>query len=320
MVTFHPDRPGPLADVPTFHRGIGGAESNVACYLARLGHRVRWISRVGADGFGDRILQEMAAAGVDVGEVQRDAARPTGVYFKERLDGHTAVTYYRGGSAASAMSADLVGREKAWSGRVLHLSGITAALSDSCRDLVRALTERVPGRPHISFDLNHRPALWNGRDPAQLIGIARRCDTVLVGEDEAEAAWGLASANGVRAALPEPGTLVVKQGARGATVYSRQPDGTDTAHFEPALTVDVVDPVGAGDAFAAGFLSATLRGLPLPARLRYGHVLAAVALTVPGDLGCPPPHARVAHLVGLDDATWDSLVLGQGWTEKDEPR
>lgn len=316
MVTFLPGRPGPLAEVSSFRRGIGGAESNVACYLARSGHRVRWISRVGADAFGDHLVGGIAAAGVDVSAVRRDPDRPTGIYFKERLPGRTRPVYYRAGSAASAMSPDLVPAAEAWSGRLLHLSGITPALSGGCRDLVDALTARVPGRPLVSFDVNHRPGLWKGRDSRSLAGTARRCDIVFVGEDEAEAAWGLTGAAAVRAALPEPGTLVVKQGAGGALVLTRGEDGRDTAHFEPALHVDVVEPVGAGDAFAAGFLSATLRGLPDAERLRHGHVMAAVALTVPGDLGRPPPRAAADRLVAMDEDAWSGLRLGPGWTER----
>jgi 2-dehydro-3-deoxygluconokinase len=311
MVTFHPDRPGPLADVPVFHRGIGGAESNVACCLARCGHRVRWVSRVGADGFGDHLLARIAEAGVDVSAVERDPGRPTGIYFKEHLPGRTGVAYYRAGSAASAMGPATVGRGLAWSGRILHLTGITPALSGSCRDLVHDLTERVPGRPLVSFDVNHRPALWrDGRDPRTLLDVARRCDIVFVGEDEAAVAFGLPSAADVRAALPEPPVLVVKQGPAGATMWN----GAATT-FEPSLRVDVVEPVGAGDAFAAGFLSATLRGLPDRERLRHGHVLAAGVLTVPEDLAHPPPRAACDRLVALDDGAWGALRLGPGWTE-----
>jgi 2-dehydro-3-deoxygluconokinase len=316
MVTFHPDRPGPLADVPTFHRGIGGAESNVACCLARCGHSVRWISRLGADGFGDHLLAAIAGAGVDVSAVQRDPHRPTGVYFKEHLPGGTGVAYYRAGSAASAMSPASIGRRQAWSGRLLHLTGITAALSGPCRDLVHELTGHAPGRPLISFDVNHRPALWrDGGDPRTLLDVARRCDVVFVGEDEAAACWGLPSAADVRAALPEPPVLVVKQGATGATMWNG-----DAVTFEPALSVDVVEPVGAGDAFAAGFLSATLRGLPDRERLRHGHVLAAAVLTVPQDLACPPPAAVRDRLAALDDAAWRAVRLGSGWTEREDGR
>ncbi|MDF9815319.1 sugar kinase [Streptomyces sp. SPB162] len=312
MVTFVPSQPGSLADVPAFHRGIGGAESNVACALARSGHSARWISRVGGDGFGDHLIRAVAATGVDVTAVQRDADRPTGIYFKEQLADRTAVLYYRAGSAAAAMSPETVHRRDAWSGRILHLSGITAALSPECRALMRSLVAREPGRPLVSYDVNFRPALWRtGDDPWLLAELARGCDIVFVGEDEAQDAWGLADAAAIRTALPEPTVLVVKQGSAGATAFTG-----DTATFVPALGVDVVEPVGAGDAFAAGFLSATLRGLPLADRLRHGHVMAAAALTVPGDLGTPPARAHADALVALGDEAWGTLRLGPGWTDR----
>jgi 2-dehydro-3-deoxygluconokinase len=321
MVTFVPSRPGRLADVPSFHRAIGGAESNVACTLARTGQRARWISRVGADGFGDHLVATIAAAGVDVSAVQRDPHRPTGIYFRtageratgtDNAHGRAEVVYYRAGSAASALAPGLIGRDELWSGRVLHLTGITGALSATCRELMRQLTCREPGRPLVSFDVNHRPALWHGADPWESAELARGCDLVFVGEDEAQDAWGLPDAAAIRAALPEPHTLVVKQGAAGATVFS----GGERLHV-PALAVDVVAHVGAGDAFAAGYLSATLRGLPVRDRVRHGHVLAAAALTEPGDLGTPPPRAHADALVALDDAAWAGLRLGAGWTGTD---
>jgi 2-dehydro-3-deoxygluconokinase len=325
MVTFVPSQPGPLADVPAFHRAIGGAESNVACTLARAGHAVRWVSRVGADGFGDHLVDTIAASGVDVSAVQRDPHRPTGVYFRtagERATtlpaggGRAEVVYYRKGSAASALSPALVRRAEAWSGRVLHLTGITGALSATCLALMRRLTHREPGRPLISFDVNHRPALWHRSDPWLLAELARGCDLVFVGEDEAQAAWGLPDAAAIRAALPEPAVLVVKQGAAGATVFSAEPAGG--ALHVPAPAVDVVAHVGAGDAFAAGFLSATLRGLPPRDRLRHGHLLAAAALTVPGDLAVPPSRARADALAALDDAAWGRLRLGPGWAQEED--
>ncbi|MFF8384311.1 sugar kinase [Streptomyces kanasensis] len=386
MVVLRPSRPGRLADAPSFTRSAGGAESNVACALAAAGHRVRWISRVGADGFGDHLLAAVAAHGVDVSAVRRDPHRPTGVYFRtaaDRADPAYEVVYHRAGSAASAMSPHTVPYEEAAAGRVLHLSGVTAALSPGCRALVAALTARRPGRsrPLVSFDLNHRPALWP--DPATarraLGGAARGADLVFAGADEAAEALGPRGADALRAALPEPDVLVVKEGARGATLFARTPptgppptravtaappgapapgapapgaapsgaapsgaapSGTaasgaaageaatrratpaaallrtpDVRISVPAPRVDVVSYAGAGDAFAAGFLAATLRGLPLAARLRHGHLAAAAALTAPGDLAPVPDGALVDRLAGLDGAAWGRLRLGPGWTE-----
>ncbi|WP_254397082.1 sugar kinase [Streptomyces sp. AC558_RSS880] len=361
MVTFLPTRPGRLADVPSFDRGIGGAESNVACVLAAAGHTTRWISRVGADGFGDHLVEAIGGYGVDVSHVRRDPARPTGIYFRTAGDRSTdahEVAYYRAGSAASAMTAADLDLEAVRAGRILHLSGITAALSADCLALMRELTAPHPDRPLISFDVNHRPGLWrDAHGPEVLLELARGADIVFVGEDEAEQAWGITGGpSSIREALPEPDILVVKQGARGAValpVHRGQScrwgdggpparakprvgeggrDGTPQAPgrathprpapvqgtCEPALKVDVVATTGAGDAFAAGFLSATLRGLPVRDRLRHGHLTAAATLTTPGDLAPPPPRTLADRLAALDDTAWGRLRLGPGWTQADE--
>ncbi|MFC8291695.1 sugar kinase [Streptomyces sp. NPDC057250] len=331
MVTFLPSRPGRLADVPSFTRAIGGAESNVACALAAAGHRAKWVGRVGGDGFGDHLVDAIGGHGVDVTAVGRDPRRPTGIYFRTDEDRATdahEVVYYRAGSAASAMSPATVPYESVAGARILHLTGITAALSGDCLALVRELTAPRPGRPLVSFDVNHRPALWRDGDaPGVLLDLARRADVVFVGADEAERLWGLEDVRAVFEALPEPGTVVVKLGGTGAVAVER--GGADRSGAGgrggaaapvpvPAPRVDVVSPIGAGDAFAAGFLSATLRGLDLRTRLRHGHLMAAAALTVPGDLAVPPRRDRVDRLAALDDAAWGTLHLGPGWTEAEE--
>ncbi|MEU3395488.1 sugar kinase [Streptomyces filamentosus] len=323
MVTFLPSRPGPLADVPAFTRAIGGAESNVACTLAAAGHRARWVSRVGTDGFGDHLLDTVAAYGVDTGAVRRDPHRPTGVYFRTDADRATdahEVVYYRAGSAASAMSPATVPYATVAGARILHLTGITAALSADCRALLHELTAPRPGRPLVSFDVNHRPALWHdGTAPEVLRDLADRADLVLVGTDEAERLWGTADPAALRALLPGPAALVVKDGARTALVLERTagpeaPAGPDALTVVPAPRVEVVSAVGAGDAFAAGFLSGTLRGLDARARLRHGHLMAAAALTAPGDLAAPPRRARADRLAALGADAWGRLHLGPGWT------
>ncbi|MFI8424137.1 sugar kinase [Streptomyces sp. NPDC085479] len=319
MVTFLPSRPGRLADVPAFTRAVGGAESNVACALAAAGHRARWVGRVGTDGFGDHLLDTIAAYGVDVRSVRRDPHRPTGVYFRTDADRATdahEVVYYRAGSAASAMDPASVPYDTVAGGRILHLTGITAALSPGCRALLYELTAPRAGRPLVSFDVNHRPALWrDGGAPEVLLDLANRADLVFVGADEAGRLWNTPDPGAVRALLPAPRLLVVKSGDGPALAHERPADGTaDTVTAVPAPRVDVVSTVGAGDAFAAGFLSATLRGLPARDRLRHGHLAAAAALTVPGDLAAPPRRAHADRLAALDDAAWGRLHLGPGWT------
>lgn len=320
MVTFLPTRPGRLADVPSFDRAIGGAESNVLCTLAAAGHSTRWVSRVGTDGFGDHLVETIAGHGVDVRFVGRDPDRPTGIYFRsagDRAGDAHEVAYYRAGSAASAMDTGTVDHRALHACRVLHLTGITAALSDGCRDLLRDLTSPRPGRPLVSFDVNFRPALWRrGKNPEVLLELARRADLVFVGDDEARAAWGLDDDRALLRELTGPHTVVVKHGAAGATVYelrAGRPQEHAATHV-PAPAVDVVAHVGAGDAFAAGYLSAALRGLPPRDRLRHGHLTAAAALTVPGDLAPPPARDLADRLCALDEQAWERLRLGPGWT------
>ncbi|WP_091675793.1 sugar kinase [Amycolatopsis marina] len=305
MAVFVPSESGPAHRVRTWNRTIGGAESNVACHLAGLGVSSAWVSAVGADSFGRALLDEIAASGVDVTATYVDPGRPTGVYFKESGTTGSPVRYYRAGSAASGMGPGLLAELDLRGVRLIHLSGITPALSPSCADLVRAvLTAPREGRL-VSFDVNWRPALWPGRDGALLAELAALADIVLVGDDEAEAVWGTGDVGRLRALLPQPSTVVVKHGERGATLLEHGRD----AVFEPALRVRVVEPVGAGDAFAAGFLAATLRGATPRFRLRQGHLQAASTLLTQDDVGLPLPPGVVGELLEADESGWAAAEL-----------
>ncbi|MGW6914602.1 sugar kinase [Kitasatospora sp. NPDC054939] len=317
MAVLLPDRAGPLESVEGFRLSVGGAESNVAGALAALGVRSAWISRVGDDGFGRRLVTEVADHGVDVSAVAVDPHRPTGVYLKEvggttgrRHDlgpGRSRLHYHRRGSAASALSPalldDPVAARLLDGARLLHLSGITAALSDDCLALLRTLlaAPRRPGRL-VSFDLNWRPALWHERDPAVLPPLLDAADLLLLGADEAEAAFGTGDPHELRRRFPSPATVVVKDAARVVTAL----DADGGAVAEPALAVEVVEATGAGDAFAAGYLAGTLRGLDQRGRLRLGHLSAACALTAHGDQGELPPEPVVAALLGASAGDWSA--------------
>ena len=273
MALVTPDPPGRLAAGGPAHLDVAGAESTVACYLAQLGLRVAWASRVGADPLGTLLRERVAAFGVDVSLVDTDPDARTGVFFKDPKPTGTDVYYYRDGSAASRLDASILGSLR---GRLVHLSGITPALSAGCAELARQAVARLP----VSFDVNHRPALWPAARAAPvLLELARRAEVVFVGRDEAERLWGTRIAADVRDLIGGTGTLVVKDGAVGATSF-----GPDGVTFEPAPPVEVVEPVGAGDAFAAGYLGGRLRGLSESERLRLGHRVAGAALRVVGDV------------------------------------
>ncbi|WP_082558916.1 sugar kinase [Kitasatospora sp. MBT66] len=314
MAVLLPDRAGPLESVENFRLAVGGAESNVAGALAALGVPSAWISRVGDDGFGRRLLGELTARGVDVSAVAVDPHRPTGVYLKEvggttgeRHDlgpGRSRLHYHRRGSAAAALSPELLDDPTAArllaGARLLHLSGITAALSDDCLALLRALLAERRSDRLVSFDLNWRPALWRDRDLSVLPPLLDAADLLLLGSDEAEAAFGTGEPHALRRLFPSPATVVVKDEARLVTAIGR--DGTTVA--EPALTVEVVEATGAGDAFAAGYLAGTVRGLDQRRRLRLGHLSAACALTSHGDQGELPPDSVVGALLDASPEAW----------------
>ncbi|WP_036303652.1 MULTISPECIES: sugar kinase [unclassified Microbacterium] len=266
--------------------GIAGAESNVSAGVAATGHRVAWASRLGADPLGDRIASELERRGVELW-VERDGTTPTGVMFKDPGVESSSVYYYRRGSAASRMQAGFLTPERLDGVRIVHTTGITPALSASCREMVdRLFADARTAGALVSFDVNDRRPLWSREDAAETLArLADAADITFVGRDEAERIWGTATAAEIRAFLPNCALLVVKDGDIGATAY----DGDAEPVFVPAPVVDVVEPVGAGDAFASGFLAATLDGADLAARLSAGHAAAERVLLIAADLPALPP-------------------------------
>lgn len=282
MAMVTPAVPEPLAQAGNLRLDIGGAESNVALYLADLGHRTAWASRVGDDPLGRRIVAALTQHGVDTDYVLFDTEAPTGVYFKDPGTDGTRVFYYRAGSAASRLSDTDLATLPIHETPLVHVSGITAALSESCRALLRTVLKReLP----VSFDVNYRPGLWPTAEAGPvLLDLARQADIVFVGRDEAETLWGASTAHDIRELIGGP-RLIVKDGAVGATEFENA-----AQMFVAAPPVKVVEPVGAGDAFAAGYLSGLLRGSSSAERLRLGHAVAARALSSMGDFvaGGPP--------------------------------
>lgn len=261
---------------------IAGAESNVAIGVRRLGQPATWISRVGADGFGELILRELRAEGVTT-HVTVDPDRPTGVMVKERPSGlRTNVRYYRSGSAASAMTAFDVDSEPITSAAVLHVTGITPALGPGPASAVRLAIDMA--REHgvlVSLDVNYRSALWSRADAAAALApLVSLADIVFAGPEEASLIVEAAKPEQLAAAIAElgPAHVIVKLGADGAVSVI---DGV--ARATPAAPVQVVDTVGAGDAFVAGYLAEMLEGAPPEERLSTAAAAGAFACTTLGD-------------------------------------
>ncbi|KAB2329556.1 sugar kinase [Cytobacillus depressus] len=285
MVLFTPESIGPLRFVGKFEKTIGGAESNVAIALSRLGAEVGWISRLGDDEFGSYIRNFIRGEGVDTSQVKFDKEHPTAVFFKERQAGdEPKVYYYRKGSAASQMSSNDLDEAYIAQAKFLHISGITAALSPSCRDTVfRAIEMGRRNQLTIVFDPNIRLKLWSKEEAREvLMDIASHSDIVLPGIEEGKIMTGESSPENIAARLLKNGAkvVVVKLGEKGA-YYATD----EQAEYVTGFPVQqIVDTVGAGDGFAAGFLSGLIRGWSYRDAVELGNRVGAYALTVPGDV------------------------------------
>lgn len=306
MVLLRGDVDVPLRSVWRFHRDLAGAEGNVAVGVARLGHRVSLAVRVGADPFGDVVVAALRAEGIDVTAIT-DPDRPTGLMMRDVFaERRIEVVYHRAGSAAAAMSPADLDRDRIAAATVLHLTGITPVLSDSAADAAyeAVATARRHGTT-VSFDPNLRRRL---ADPATAVArwtpIIEQSDIVLAGREEAEAIVGSDDRRRTAEwfAAQGVGLLVVKDGAAGAWAS----DGEHVVE-QPAVAVRTVDPVGAGDAFAAGLLGALLDGADVETAMRSGAIVAACAVQVAGDIGGLPTGAQLRRLMAVGDSAVDGV-------------
>jgi len=288
---------GPIRLGGAMSMTLGGAESNVAIGLARLGHSVCWAGRLGADQVGDFALRTLRAEGIDTRLVVRDPGRPTGLLLIEkRIADISRVAYYRAESAGSALDADDLRNLFDGAPSVMHVTGITPALSPTATAATIWAIDAARDRGiAVSFDVNYRAKLW-GRDAAAgvLTPMVRKAQIVFASDNElslvARGDDSTAARELIDAGVTE---VVVKRGALGATAWM-----TGVKVSVPAHAVPVVDTIGAGDAFTAGYLSARLDGLGLEQRLERGAVLGAFAVSSAGDWESLPFRDELALLAG----------------------
>ncbi len=281
MALVVPSSPGRLRHATNLTLSIGGAESNVAIGLSRLGVPARWVSAVGQDELGELVLHRVRAEGVDTRAVRRVADRPTGLYLREEVAGALRVYYYRRGSAASALAPGAFDVSLLRGASFLHLTGITGALSPECADFLTWAARTAQGAGvRVSYDVNYRSRLWEpAAARAATEALLPYVDVLLVGDEEAAVLWGW----GERTCLERfpdagPREVVVKLGARGCVA------AVDGERFDsPGFDVRQVDPIGAGDAFAAGYLAATIWGRAPEERLRAANAMGAFCVQSLGD-------------------------------------
>ncbi|GIM96674.1 sugar kinase [Paractinoplanes toevensis] len=289
------DSIGPLPYAKGFSFGIGGAESNVAIGVARLGGESCWLGRVGPDATGALIKARLEAAGVRTIALADDAF--TGLMVRHRRSGEFAhVDYHRAGSAGSRLTpADIPAAELREAG-ILHITGITPALSESCRAAVfQAVETALAAGVPVSIDLNYRAKLWSRFDAAPVLrDLTGLADIVFASPDEAALFVDADDLLGGLAKLG-PAEVILKDGGHGCVA---QINGE--RHTVPALPVTVVDPVGAGDAFVAGYLADRLAGATPGQCLSTAIATGAFAVTVPGDCEGAPDRSELLALTGGD--------------------
>ncbi|MFJ6048918.1 sugar kinase [Streptomyces sp. NPDC092307] len=300
MAVLAADRPGPLASGSSLRLGFAGAEATVAIGVSRLGHPASWTGRVGADSAGTMIIDTLRGENVDVTRTRVDDTAPTGLMLRERrTPDHTRVSYYRRGLAGSRLTPQDIDPELLARARVLHVTGITPALGEGPRAAVRHAVDlaRAAGVT-VSLDLNYRARLWTRQEAApELTYLATRADIVFAGPDEASLVVPEADPATMARALLDlgPREAVLKLGSRGAVAATRGEEAV-----QDIVPVTPVDPIGAGDAFVAGYLAGLLDGAPLPGRLLLAATCGAFAVAAPGDWEGLPRRGELDLLQGQD--------------------
>ena len=297
MVLGIPARPGRLRHAASLELKVGGAESNVAIALSRLGVSAGWVSFLGDDEPGQLVLDSVRGEGVDTSRVRRLQDHPTGLYLREQVGAATRVYYYRRDSAASAMAEDAFDPAYLEGAEFLHLTGITPALSKECRHFILWVAEEAgESGTRLSFDVNYRSKLWSPEEARAFTEeLLPRVDLFFAGDEEARALWGRDDEEFLQElAGMGPQEVVLKRGKEGSVVVI----GGEVFE-QPAFPVEDVDPVGAGDAFDAGYLAGHLWGLEAEDRLRVANAMGALSVATLGDYeGLPDREELWAFLEG----------------------
>jgi 2-dehydro-3-deoxygluconokinase len=298
MIQFSPQSEGLMRHADSFTAKIAGAETNTLIGLSRLGHETGWISKLGDDEFGRRILMAVRGEGVDTSQIHMDPEYRTGTFFKEIIrEGEVRIQYYRDHSAASTLSADDIQENYIKEAKYLLITGITPALSTSAKEAIfQSIKIAKQHGVKIVFDPNLRKKLWDEKTAkVTLLEIAGQSDIILPGMSEGEFLFGTADPEKMADSFLQLGAslVVVKNGADGG-YYT---DGSSVG-FVKGFDVDrVIDPVGAGDSFAAGLLSGLLDDESIEESVRRACAMGALTVTVKGDYEGLPDKKRLQQFM-----------------------
>ena len=280
---------GPLRYATEFERRPGGAESTVAVGVARLGHSAGWVSKLGDDEFGEYILNVMRGEMVDVSTVRKSSTEQTGVFFREnRAAGPSSVYYYRKSSAFSTFCPEDLDEDYIASAKLLHLTGITPGLSQSCRATVaRAVDIAKANGVKVVLDPNYRAKVWSASEARpHLENLMLQADYVLAGQEDLAKLTGMTGETELLAYLHGLGLtdVILKLGREGAILSSDD----NVERITSYLVDEPVDRFGVGDSFAAGFLVGLLKEQSLKEAVALGNAVAGWSIRLPGNIEALP--------------------------------
>lgn len=302
MAALTPTEFGSLKHVNNFTKFIAGAESNVAIGVKRLGFNTAWISKLGKDSLGDYVEFFIRGEGVDVSQIKRDEKHRTGLMIKEMHNTkEPKVFYYRENSAASHLNKKDIKEEFIKKAKHLHLTGITPSLSQSAQSaFFEALRVARKNNLKISFDPNLRIKLWDSIEEMKelMLKVIPQVDVLLPGVEEGKILLGISDPEEIIKSfykMMKPGSLIVlKIGSKGALYYQ----GDQIVHVKAYPVDNIVDLIGAGDAFAAGLITGLLKELPIKEAVELANLVGALCITVKGDIEGLP--------------TWEEIEIYQG--------
>jgi len=289
--------PKGIENSSSLEKSFGGAESNLAIGLARLGHRVGWFGLLGDDPMGRMIMKAIRGEGVDVSRARLSKDDPTGLMLREQLAGKTSVYYYRKLSAASGMKPEQLDTDYIAQAKYLHITGITPALSETCRETALEAVKIAKSKGvKVVFDPNLRLKLW-GLDEARevLLRIAEEADYFLPGLDELKLLYDTEDFDSIVERLRRLRACSVVKGGDDETYVIGDSEVTAVPYFKAK---HFVDPIGAGDGFCAGFISGLLRGYDPVEAVRLGNLTGSLVVQMVGDWEGLPTWEEVDAVLG----------------------
>lgn len=300
MITFDPQTKGPMRFVHQFERKIGGAELNVLIGSSRLGLKAGWISRLGKDEFGRHITNTVRGEGIDTSEVIMVENYPTSLNFKEvQESGSSRTFYYRQKSPTETLTPENLPKSYIKQSKLLHLTGVFPAISENNRSVIyNAMKVAKRNNVKVSFDPNIRLRLWTKEEArSTILSYLPFVDILLASKDEMELIFGINTEQELNNALSQYSfdVVVIKDGEMGCTAFHQ-----NRWYHSPGYKVDnVVDTVGAGDGFDAGFLYGYLKEWPLERILEFSNAIGAMVVQVKGDNEGLPYLEEVEAFLGM---------------------